>query len=91
LLAAGGLALLLLTHPLTWNSPPPWIWFPPAGVAIVLVAWLGGRAGLVVFAAGLLAALAGALWQWPKAVLATPEGLAGPGDAALVALEAAVA
>jgi PAS domain S-box-containing protein len=92
LLGGAGLLLLLLAHPLTWNSPPPWVWFPPAGIALVLVACLGGRAGFLVAAAGLLAALAARLWPQPN-----PPGLsaasalpAGAADAVLLALEATV-
>jgi PAS domain S-box-containing protein len=90
---AGGLVVLLLAHPLTWNRPPPWVWFPPAGIALVLVAWLGGRAGFLVAAAGLLAALAGRLWPGPSPPGVTTETalLVGAADAVLLALEAVVA
>ncbi len=48
-LAAAGLALLHLSHPLTWQIPLPAFWFPPLGIGLVLLVWLGPRAlGLVL-------------------------------------------
>jgi PAS domain S-box-containing protein len=45
-----GLALILLSHPLSWGLPEPGLWFPPAGLALVLVAWLGLRCTLLIAA-----------------------------------------
>src|SRR5262249_32737061 len=48
-LAGAGLVLLHLSHPLTWQVAQPALWFPPLGIGLVLLAWLGPRAlGLVL-------------------------------------------
>ena len=44
LLAGLGLLLLHLGNPLAWRHTLPDWWFPPVGVGLVLVAWLGPRA-----------------------------------------------
>src|SRR5436305_9570056 len=56
-LPALGLLLLHLGNPLAWGHPLPEWWFPPVGLGLVLVAWLGRRAVLLVFADVLLVAL----------------------------------
>jgi PAS domain-containing protein len=56
-LAAIGVALLHLTHPLTWGFDFPGAWFPPAGIGFLLVAWLGPWAALLVMADALLVVL----------------------------------
>ncbi len=48
-LAAGGLLLLVVANPRLWAPGPTGLWFPPAGLGLVLVAWLG------LWAAGLAA------------------------------------
>jgi len=57
LLAAVGLLFLHLGNPLAWGHTLPDWWFPPVGVGLVLVAWLGPRAVLLVFADVLLVAV----------------------------------
>ncbi len=52
-----GLVLLHLTHPLAWGALPPDSWFPPAGVGLALVAWLGPRLAWLVAIDGLLVVL----------------------------------
>jgi PAS domain S-box-containing protein len=51
--AAGGLAVLLLSvgNPLFWGAAVPPPWSPPAGLALVLVAWFGWRFASVAVAA----------------------------------------
>src|SRR5581483_11589567 len=51
------LALLHLTHPLTWGITPIPLWFPPVGIGLVLVAWFGPLAAGLVVLDGLLVAL----------------------------------
>ncbi len=66
---AVGLLLLHFTHPLVWVRGLPGWWFPPAGLGIVLVAWLGRRGALLVAIDALLVAAQGKmigapfLWQ----------------------------
>jgi PAS domain S-box-containing protein len=48
------MALLHLAHPLTWGNSGIPIWFPPVGIGLVLVAWFGPLAGLLVTIDGLL-------------------------------------
>ena len=49
------LALMWLTHPLTRGLAAPYLWLPPAGLGLVLVAWLGtARALPGLLLAGLL-------------------------------------
>src|SRR5262245_32554972 len=48
LLAA--LALVWLCCPQTWGCRGPGLWFPPAGLALVVAAWLGVRCLLLVAA-----------------------------------------
>jgi signal transduction histidine kinase len=57
LLAGAGLLLLHLSNPLVWRHSVPVWWFPPVGLGLALVAWLGPRAVLLVFADALLAVL----------------------------------
>ena len=41
--------MLHLSHPWTWHLPLPGIWFPPAAIGFLLLAWLGPRAlGLIL-------------------------------------------
>src|SRR5262249_41015000 len=47
-LALAGLVALHLSHPLTWQVAFPAAWFPPAGIGLLLTAWLGPRAALLV-------------------------------------------
>jgi PAS domain S-box-containing protein len=49
-LAAAGLLLLVVTDPRVWAPGAAGLWFPPVGLGLVLVAWLG------LWAAGLAAA-----------------------------------
>src|SRR4051794_16671898 len=50
-----GLAFLCLLHPLASGAPPIPLWSPPAGLALVLVAWFGpGFTAAVLTACGLL-------------------------------------
>ncbi|HXG11244.1 MAG TPA: PAS domain S-box protein [Gemmataceae bacterium] len=56
-LAAAGLLCLHLGHVLAWQREMPYLWFPPAGIGLALVAWLGGRGVLLVVLDGLLALL----------------------------------
>ncbi len=51
------LALLHLTHPLTWGVTPIPLWFPPVGIGLVLVAWFGPLAAGLVVLDGLLVAM----------------------------------
>jgi len=65
LVAAVGLLLLHLGNPLVWRHPLPVWWFPPAGLGLALVAWLGPRMVLLVFADVLLVALQAHLLHTP--------------------------
>ncbi len=49
LLAVAGLLALHLGNPLFWKHALPVWWFPPVGLGLVLVAWLGPRAVLLLF------------------------------------------
>jgi PAS domain S-box-containing protein len=83
-LALAGVVLLHLSHPLTWQAALPGAWFAPAGIGLLLTAWLGPRGAaltgldalLVVLVAWLRGAPPGApswgalVWG---AVLAGPE------------------
>src|SRR5262245_66188209 len=54
-LGLAALALLCLFHPLFWGAPTVPLWSPPAGMALVLVAWFGpGFATITLIASGLL-------------------------------------
>jgi signal transduction histidine kinase len=68
LLAGLGLLLLHLGNPLAWRHTLPDWWFPPVGVGLVLVAWLGPRAVLLVatdvFLVALQAHLVGTPTVW---------------------------
>src|SRR5262249_11683699 len=59
-LLAAGFLLLHLSQPLVWNQTGPQLWFPPVGVGLVLVAWLGYRAAWLLLADGVLVGL----WAW---------------------------
>ena len=50
------LVLFHLSNPLTWGRSLPGWWFPPAGLGLVLMAWLGPRAILLILADSLLVA-----------------------------------
>jgi PAS domain S-box-containing protein len=68
-LAALGLLLLVLSDPRLWQGGAAGLWFPPAGLGLVLIAWLGlWAAGLV--AGGVL--FVGALTRQPGVVLLQP-------------------
>jgi PAS domain S-box-containing protein len=56
LLALAGVLLLYLTNPSNFTGFPG-LWAPSAGLGLVLVAWWGPRAGLLLIGAGLLAVL----------------------------------
>src|SRR5665213_2057031 len=56
LLALAGVLLLYLTNP-TAVTGLPGLWAPSAGLGLVLVAWFGPRAALLIIGAGLLAVL----------------------------------
>jgi PAS domain S-box-containing protein len=62
LLLALAVLLLALVHPLSWPGRPVPLWYPSAGLGLVLVAWLGLRAAGVVLVAVLLAGVRGGLW-----------------------------
>jgi signal transduction histidine kinase len=92
LLAAVGLLLLHLGNPLVWRHPLPVWWFPPAGVGLILVAWLGRRAALLVFAHVLLVALQAHLADTPTIWGDGWLAVLGPvGEAALLSAEVLVA
>ena len=55
-LALAGVLLLYLTNPSSFTGLPG-LWAPSAGLGLVLVAWLGPRAGWLLLSAGLLAVL----------------------------------
>jgi PAS domain S-box-containing protein len=78
LLAGLGLLALHAGNPLAWRHPLPEWWFPPVGVGLVLVAWLGPWAVLLLFADILLVAvqarLVGTLTIWGHGWL----GVVGP-------------
>jgi PAS domain S-box-containing protein len=80
-LAAGtGLVLLHLGHLLAGWRDVPSLWFPPAGVGLVLVAWLGGRGAALVALDALLVLvqryLTGAFPSHPSAVAVDLWGVA---------------
>jgi PAS domain S-box-containing protein len=84
LLAAAGLAVLHLAQPLTWGGSPPDLWFAPLGLGLVLVAWLGPRAALLVVLDRLLVGLQ-AGWQGTPAAWGNGwTGLLGHGWEALL-------
>src|SRR5262249_50030755 len=87
-LAAAGLLLFFLGHPLVWPTALPALWFPSAGVALLLVAWLGPRAAVLVAAVALLVALGAALLggaerSWAAALLPLWDALLTGPEAAL--------
>jgi PAS domain S-box-containing protein len=51
------LALLHLSHPMTWGMPAPALWYSPLGVGIALAGWLGPVAALLVVIDGFLVAI----------------------------------
>jgi PAS domain S-box-containing protein len=77
------LALLLLhgTNPLAWGEIDSISWFPPAGVALTLIAWFGVRAALWTALDGLLvvaqALLLGRLRMGAEAGVAAFDAVAG--------------
>jgi len=65
--------LVALIQPLSWPGGPDPLWFPSAGLGLVLVAWFGPQAALLLLIAAPLAALRACLWptlqpadQWLK-------------------------
>src|SRR5262249_7255305 len=54
--------LLALVHPLSWPGGPDPLWFPSAGLGLVLIAWFGLPAALLILIAAPLAAIRAALW-----------------------------
>ncbi|MBI1914440.1 MAG: PAS domain S-box protein [Planctomycetes bacterium] len=54
--------LLALIHPLSWPGGPDPLWFPSAGLGLVLIAWFGQRAALLILLAAPFAAVRAALW-----------------------------
>ena len=84
-MALVGFVALCLTPVFTGTVAEVSSWVPAAGLGLVLVAWLGARAGLLV----LLAAALVSLWRWLTG-LAEPDGgrllLAEPPLAALEAV-----
>jgi PAS domain-containing protein len=91
-LALIGLAFLHLSHPWTWQRPLPTIWFPPAAIGFLLMAWLGRPAFILILADTLLVTFQ----AWATGT-ALPGGESFPGLAAglwvslLGALEVCVA
>jgi PAS domain S-box-containing protein len=81
--------VLHLSHPLAWGKTEPTLWFPPLGIAVALLAWLGPAAGLLVAADGVLLGLQ----AWATG-LKVPGGAGAGlavqvlGEAVLTALEA---
>src|SRR5262245_41201358 len=57
------LFLLALIQPLSWPHGPTPLWFPTAGLGLVLIAWFGPRAALLILIAAPFAALRTALWS----------------------------
>lgn len=55
LLAGLGLLALHVGHLLAWRQGQPPLWSPPAGIGLVLIAWLGPRGALVIVLDALLA------------------------------------
>ena len=53
----GGLILLHLSNPLGWGLTYPGAWFPPAAIGVLLAAWAGRSAGLVIALDAILVAL----------------------------------
>jgi PAS domain S-box-containing protein len=70
LLAIAGLLVLVLFQPAPGLGSPGSLWFPSAGLGLVLVAWLGPRAAVLSFAAVLLSTVYFGLWAGE----ATPVG-----------------
>ena len=56
LLAVAAVFLLYVTNPSAYSGSPG-LWAPSVGLGLVVVAWFGPRAGLLMVAAGLLVAL----------------------------------
>jgi PAS domain S-box-containing protein len=52
-----GLIALHLTNPLTWGLSYPGVWFPPAAIGILLVAWIGPSAGVIIALDAILVAM----------------------------------
>jgi PAS domain S-box-containing protein len=82
--------LLHLAHPLTWGYTPIPIWFPPVGLGLVLVAWFGPLAGLLVAVDGLLVVCQAVLLETKLPGEGTGVGLACA-DALLGGLEVVLA
>jgi PAS domain-containing protein len=53
-LALIGFGVLHFSHPWTWQLPAPAIWFPPAAVGFLLLAWLGWPAFVLILLDSLL-------------------------------------
>src|SRR5262245_19670701 len=65
--------LLALIQPHSWPGGPEPLWFPSAGLGLVLIAWFGPRAALLLLIAAPLVAVRASLWpslqpadQWLK-------------------------
>jgi PAS domain S-box-containing protein len=56
-------SLLHLSNPLTWGETGLGLWYPPAGLGLVLIAWFGPRAALWVAIDGLLVVSQVVLWS----------------------------
>ena len=65
LLLALSVLLLALVHPRSWPGQPAPLWYPSAGLGLVLVAWLGLRAAGLLLVAVPVAGLRGVLWSAP--------------------------
>jgi PAS domain S-box-containing protein len=76
---------LYLAHPSAWGFRDHGLWFPPAGLGLAAVAWLGARRGAVaLLGGGLLVLLQGA----PRLALGAESWSAG--ELALAAAETAL-
>lgn len=85
-----GVLLIYLANPLTWNATYPGPWFPPAGIAILLVAWLGPVAVLLIavgnFLAAGQAALLGHTLPWGTGAIGIAQAILDTGIQATGAL-----
>ena len=86
------LGLLYLAHPWTWDLEWPGLWFAPAGLGLLLVAWLGKRGLVLVAVSGLLVGLQAHVTGVPTVWGAGWKGLAGvAGEGLLTAAEVGAA